>query len=74
MGGGHRPGEPIKVRCAAKSGLSVDFLSDAVSVEILFTKPEDADYFTVGTDYVVVFTPAGGDIPGQSSAEPKPGG
>ena len=64
----------MKVKCVNKAGLLVSFLSDEVSFEAEFTKQEDADYFTVNVDYVVVFTPAGGDLVGEAGTKSQSGG
>lgn len=73
-GGGHKPGEVFSVRCIAKSGPKVSFLSNDVSISAIFHQQEDADYFDVKREYVVDFMPVTGSHPaGQRGSEPQSG-
>lgn len=57
--GSHPPFSKFKVKCVGKSGLTLSFMSEEVSIDATFTKQEDADYFTVEGEYAVDFRPAG---------------
>ena len=65
MSGGHRPGTSFKAKCVTQVGLTAEFSSEEVSVELLFSTPEDAAYFQVGTEYAFVASPVGGDSMGE---------
>lgn len=69
--GSHKPGEVFSVRCVAKSGPKVSFLSKDVSISAIFHQQEDADYFDVEKEYAVDFLPITSGHPiGSVGSEP----
>jgi len=56
-GGGHKPGEVFQVKCVAKDGPEVTFLSNEVSISAIFHQQEDVDYYNLERNYVVTFVP-----------------
>lgn len=72
--GSHKPGEAFKLKCVAKNGLEVTFLSNEVSISAIFHKQEDADYFDIEKEFLVDFMPiAGGHPTGERGSEPQSG-
>jgi len=67
--GSHKPGEAFKLKCVAKNGPEVNFLSNQVSISAIFHQQEDVDYFEVEKEYVVDFMRlAGGHPPGEAGS------
>jgi hypothetical protein len=70
--GGHRPGEVYAVKCTSNDGTRVTFEGTEVMVTYIFSSPAKAEYYKVGTDYVLVSVATGSDLAGQENPEPQP--
>lgn len=57
--GSHPPFAKFKVKCVGKTGKTLSFMSEEVSIDATFTAQEDADYFNVEGEYAVEFRAVG---------------
>ena len=61
MSGSGHPGETFLMKCTGKSvtgnSVTVSFVAKDGSTDTLTTSPKQAEYFSVGVDYLIPFTP-----------------
>ena len=68
--GGHPPGAKFQVKCVGKTGKTLSFMSEEVSIDATFTDQEYVDAITVNQDGTVDFHfPGAGESGGSNQSQ-----